>query len=444
MKRDLFFLIFTGVLFGAMVVFFTCLPRSRYSELERRELARPPQLTFENLKSGQYMADVSHWFSDTEPHRDRFMEAHLQLKDMLAWHPATQEETVKFHGPAVVQAEVPEVHVPTDAELEAEERSFGEYDYEGEDDGVAKIANAGIIVTGDGDSVRAMMVYGGSATGDSPFAQTANTYAERLGDSVQVYAMAIPTSIEFYCPRSVRKHTQSEGAAIANMYSQLSDKVHAVDVYTPLGEHASEDIYLRTDHHWAPLGAYYAAQKFAKVARTDFRPISRYNRETVRNYVGTMYGYSKDISVRNAPEDFVYYTPRDSAYETTYIDYRLDSLYNVAGESKPYKGKFFYKFKDGSSAAYQTFMGGDQKFVHVHTDAGNGRRLVIIKDSFGNALPGYLFGSFEDIYVVDFRYYTHDLGAMIRENGITDVLIALNVFNANSRGVSRKIANLLH
>ena len=444
MKRDVIFLIFTGVLFGFMVVFFTCFKRSSYSELERRELAKMPELTIESVKTGQYMSDVSHWFSDTEPCRDQFMEAHLQLKGLLAWRPTTDEETVTFHGPAVVADAEPEVHVPTDAELEAAERNIGEYDDEGLDDGVAKIGNAGIIVAGDGDSVRAMMVYSGSATGDSPFAQAVNTYAERLGDSVQVYAMAIPTSIEFYCPRSVRKHTRSEGAAIANMYLQLDDKVRAVDVYTPLGDHASENIYLRTDHHWAPLGAYYAAQKFAKVARTDFRPLSRYNRETVRNYVGTMYGYSKDISVRNAPEDFVYYTPRDSGYETTYIDYRLDSAYNVIGESKPYKSRYFFKFKDGSSAAYQTFMGGDQKFTHVHTDADNGRRLVIIKDSFGNALPGYLFGSFEDIYVVDFRYYKHDLSEMIRENGITDVLISLNVFNANSRGVSRKIANLLH
>ena len=37
------------------------------------------------------------------------------------------------------------------------------------------------------------------------------------------------------------------------MYAHLSDSVKAVDIYTALGKHAKEDIFLRTDHHWAPL-----------------------------------------------------------------------------------------------------------------------------------------------------------------------------------------------
>ena len=74
--------------------------------------------------------------------------------------------------------------------------------------------------------------------------------------------------------------------------------------------------------------------------------------------------------------------------------------------------------------AYCTFMGGDSKIVKVETNAGTGRKLVILKDSFGNALPPFLFASFDEIHVVDMRYFTHNMVEYVNENGITDILFA--------------------
>lgn len=443
MKRDAIFLIITGTLFVGLTILFTLFPRSEFSELERRELAKFPEFDAQKLTSGKYTDEISKWFSDTEPYRDMFMTASMRIKEMQAWHPGNGEEQVTFHAADGPQDSPEEKHVPTAEELEEAERNIGEFDNGAADDGVAKVAHAGIIVTGKKPNVRAMMVYGGGTPEHSPYAEMVNSYTEKLPANVKVYAMVIPTSIAYYCPSSVKGRTKSQAASISNMYEQLDPKAHAVDVFTPLGQHSKEDIYLRTDHHWAPLGAYYAAQKFAQVAKTPFRDIKQYNKVVVRNYVGTMYGYSKDISVRDAPEDFVYYTPRDTTYLTTVTDYQVGSDFKITSSGKPHKGKFFYTFKDGSKSAYLTFMGGDQKLVHVKTGTKNGRKLVIIKDSFGNALPGYLFGSFEDIHVVDFRYFPHNLQEYIKDNGITDVLIALNVFNAYNNSALKKIKGLL-
>ena len=132
-----------------------------------------------------------------------------------------------------------------------------------------------------------------------------------------------------------------------------------------------------------------------------FRDLSSYDRKVVHGYVGSMYGYSQDIAVKNAPEDFVYYVPRDVTYTTTYINYTIDDEYRVIGMGKPYKSVFFYRYKDGSGGAYCTFMGSDTKITCVRTSTKNGRRLMILKDSFGNAIPGYLFYSFEEIHVID-------------------------------------------
>ena len=119
-------------------------------------------------------------------------------------------------------------------------------------------------------------------------------------------------------------------------------------------------------------------------------------------------------------------------YTTTYIDYKIDENYRVIGMGRPYKSIFFYKYKDGSGGAYCTFMGSDTRITHVQTSTHNGRKLLILKDSFGNALPGYLFYSFEDIYVVDSRYFTKNMVDYVHENQITDILFANNIFKAYS------------
>ena len=51
----------------------------------------------------------------------------------------------------------------------------------------------------------------------------------------------------------------------------------------------------------------------------------------------------------------------------------------------------------------------------------------MLKDSFGNAIPGYLFGSFEEIHVIDFRYFTYNIKDYVDEHGITDILVANNI-----------------
>ena len=52
-----------------------------------------------------------------------------------------------------------------------------------------------------------------------------------------------------------------------------------------------------------------------------------------------------------------------------------------------------------------------------------------MKDSFGNALPGYMFYSFSEVHVIDFRYNNKNIADYVRRNGITDVLFAFNMFN---------------
>jgi len=421
-----------ALLLGILTVFYV-LPRPTFSELERRELTEQPawpSWESDSLRSGQYTAEVARWFSDTEPFREQLLQLSMLIDRYMGLKLGSRDEQVTFHAADQQSnegADAEELGITNDREIEA-------YENKQNADEAAKIAGAGIIVCGPEGQVRAMSAYHGT-NGGSKYAQVCNEYKRAFPD-VNVYCMVIPTAVEYYCPDAAKSSTKSELTTIRNTYSLLDDSVKAVDIYTVLGNHASEDIFLRTDHHWAPLGAYYAAERFAKVAGVPYRPLSAYNREVVHGFVGTMYGYSHDISVRQSPEDFVYYTPKDSDYETTYVVYTVDKSYRVTDEAAAYRGQFFGHFKDGSSAAYCVFMGGDSKITQVRTSQKNGRRVLILKDSFGNALVGYLFGSFEEVHVVDGRYFTKNMREYVEQNGITDILFCNNVFKVYGGGAN--------
>lgn len=306
-----------------------------------------------------------------------------------------------------------------------------------------RIARRGIIIAQADSLVRAMEPFGGSAASGKAYAGVVNSYKRALGDSVAVYCMPIPTAVEFYCPAAAAGNTRPERPVMDSLLAGLAPGVVAVDVYGVLKEHSSERIYSRTDHHWAPLGAYYAAREFAARAGTPFAPLSGYERRVVSRYVGSMYTFSRDPAVKASPEEFVYYVPRGVDYEATATVYRLGRGRRVVGEQGPEPSDFFVSYPDGARDAYCTFMGGDLRTVRVATSTRNGRRLMILKDSYGNALPGYLFHSFEEIHVVDFRYFTRSIRQYVSEHRITDVLFANNMMHACLPGTHRAYAGML-
>lgn len=292
-------------------------------------------------------------------------------------------------------------------------------------------ARRGILLVGNGDTLRALEPFKGSTQGIEAYSEAVNEYAANLPENINIYCMPVPTAVAYYCPESAQRYTASPRSAMLDLFRRLDSRVIPVDIYPTLGQHASEPIYSRTDHHWAPLGAYYAAGCFASVAGAPFRLLSDFEEHSVPGYVGTMGKFSADKAVANAPEDFTYYTPLDTDYRVNYVEYNIRrpkgaTIGTVTGESDPHEGPFFYSSFSGA-ASYLTFMGGDARLTHVTTSANTGRRLMILKDSFGNALPPYLFAAFDEIHVVDCRYFTRNIVDYVNEHNISDVLFVNNM-----------------
>ena len=93
--------------------------------------------------------------------------------------------------------------------------------------------------------------------------------------------------------------------------------------------------------------------------------------------------------------------------------------------------------------SYGVFLGGDYPLTIIKTDVNNGRKLVIIKESYGNAPATYIASGFEETYVVDERYYDGNLAELVESRGITDILIINNCAAANTNVHIANIESLL-
>ena len=286
--------------------------------------------------------------------------------------------------------------------------------------------------------VRSMAAHNTNPAGARNIAAALNRYAEDLkSENVRIYSVLAPDQGEYYMPDMVGTKG-NEQKTIEIVAENAAPGVTVVFVDDVLKNHVDEHIYSYTDHHWAPLGGFYAAEALAKAAGVPFRPLSDYEEVVTHGYVGTMPRFSGDSQIKNYPEDFVYYLPPEG-YEAEFINYKVSNGKTVS-EGAPHKDVFFKKFKEGSESSYCVFMGGDYCNVKVRNTGGpKDRKVLLVKDSFGNAVASNLFGSFEEVHVIDFRYFPHNLIDYIRENGITDVAFV----NSLSIGISPNCVNRL-
>ncbi len=421
-----------SLLSGVVVVVAVVLllaPRSTISYEENRLLAEKPKFSLTSLLDGSYTSGWSEYYNDTVPFRSKLKKT---ISAMMQWTGVQSEEDTVFFGNVsqvkkktttpVVTTESVETTVAVAAAGNDETNTEPAVTTtvvtttEDPNDEPAAEIGEGIIL----DHKRAVCVYGGSFSVGQDYAETLNAYQQDLGSDVQVYSLVAPTAVSYYLPEEYANYTASETENIDNINSYLNG-VKPVDAYNALKPHTAEAIYARTDHHWLPLGAYYAAEAFAKVADVPFASLSDYDTATKKDYVGSMYTYTESAVLLDNPEEFTYYIPKNK-YKTTYYSTSF---------TDPTEGDLLMNL-DGydNSMYYLVFMGGDDKITHVETDCKNGRTLVIFKDSYGNALVPCLTSSFENIYVCDMRYFELNAIDFCKQVGCTDLLFAMNTFSA--------------
>ena len=225
------------------------------------------------------------------------------------------------------------------------------------------------------------------------YAKVVNSVAAAL-PSVQVYNAVIPTMAEFYGPQELYTDQIS---GIRKIYKNLDESVIPVNVVKEMWPHADEHLYFTTDHHWTQRGAYYAYKAFMKQKGNDVADLSEFPQKNVEGFIGSwMYSLSGtpgESALTSNKETMERFMPIVKYSGGVYLDMYMKN-----------------KWRDSEVIAlnddkYTTFIGGDMPLIKYTTDIKNGEKLVIIKESFGNAFATWAVNNYEEVYIIDPRQW---------------------------------------
>lgn len=243
---------------------------------------------------------------------------------------------------------------------------------------------------------------------------------------VRVFALLAPTRIEFYGPEEYRtgSHSQKRGIEIA--YAAMGDKVVRVNAYDSIKAHTQEYLYFRTDHHWTARGAYHAYEAFCAAAGLPApKPLSAHETARLDGFVGSMYRYTQSEKLKNNPDYVEVFYPTVEASGQFYSTPAMNDGKNLRIIST--------KINDPASK-YMAFIQGDKPLIKMTTNVGNGQKILLIKESYGNAFAPFLLENYSEVYVLDPRQegvQGMNLPQFLRDNGIQNVLF-LNYMMAPS------------
>lgn len=274
------------------------------------------------------------------------------------------------------------------------------------------------------------LFYGGEESA-LDYASVISSLSDQLS-GIRVFSMVVPNHSEFGLPERVREQygCSSQRENIAAIYGALSSSVIPVDCYDRLNLHNDEPIYYNTDTHWSSLGAYYAYTVFAETAGVEAAELESFEKSSYPGFTGYLEYATSESCLSENPDTIDVYDPRFSyTCEVSYDGLSFDQYEEMNGHD--------------ASMGYTMFFHGDNGCVRVkNMDLSTGRKLAVVKDSYGNALGPFLTASFDEVHLIDFRYFEPNLKDYMAENGITDLLFFNNAMSANTYDRQQEIAGL--
>ena len=372
-------LLFGSFMLIAFVIGLLVFLRPTVSETEKRELAKFPDFSVDAFLSGEYFSDVTAWYADTYPGREGLIGFNQAIRSLF--------------GIRTVQI-IPSNPGVTPSPSNPSSGTNGPLD----NTPIEKLGS--VYVKGN----TAYELYGENRANSERYAALIAKAAAQLEGVSTVYGMVVPlsSSVNLSEKELDRVNASDAADAIARMYAGMSG-VKTVNIYDTLRAHNSEYLYFRTDHHWTALGAYYTYTEFCGAAGLAPIPLDARQKHEFEGFLGTLYAdagnppklaQTPDVVeawVPNGTND-IYITDRNgvrSRYRGGVVRTDTDSFYQNA------------------ASKYNCFIMGDNPLSEIHNESiTDGSSIIVVKESFGNALVPFLVDHYEYVYVVDYRYFT--------------------------------------
>ena len=250
------------------------------------------------------------------------------------------------------------------------------------------------------------------------------SYVSRLAESaeVPVYLGLIPSAAEIWRDRLPRGAESWDQAAFIARGLEL-EGVEPIDFLTALRDHAGErtweGIFYRTDHHWTTLGAYYG---YAALMEALGRGGEVPEPEAVR---------ARDLPVSNGFQGTLYSQSGIHWLEPDSIEFWVEeSGLTVTSwrDGTPKEAGLYDWDYLGKKDKYSAFLGGNQPLCVVKNPEGKGK-LLVIRDSYADSLAPFLALRFEEVHLLDPRYYRYSAAKYAEDKGLDAIAVVYSVPN---------------
>ena len=350
--------LFCGFL-TVMTVLYCALPKSGFSETEKRELADFPEFSWETLKTGQFGTEIETYMADHMPGRSFFVGLGAYY-DLLSGRQVTKDIYVAENKRLV---EAPLRWDPAQIEKNLK-------------------------------------------------------YIQKLADKLEmpVDLMIVPSAGYIYRDGIQNLHGEyMDDAIISSIYqqAQTNSNLRTIPLMGHFDNHSDTfRLYYRTDHHWTSYGAYEAYAFYMESIGRE--PVERNAFE-----VELHHGFRGSTYSRSA----LWLTPAED------VELWKGSDLTVTVGENTYDSPFFPD-RLQEADMYTVFLDGNQPLVRIRNEANAGKgKLLVVRDSYANCIGPMLAESYEEVIMIDLRYYKMSASALCQAEGIDNVLVLYSLSN---------------
>ncbi|MEG2307038.1 MAG: DHHW family protein [Erysipelotrichaceae bacterium] len=208
---------------------------------------------------------------------------------------------------------------------------------------------------------------------------------------------------------------------------QIKEQVSCMDVDATLQKHVKEPIFYKSDHHLTTLGGKYVFEDYMALKQIPLKEITFEKHISNAHFVGSL---SNKIGFKQIDDPIELFISNNDPTQV---------VVNYVEEQKK-TTSFYDASKQFSTSAYDVFLSGNHPYIKISTSALEDRRLLILKDSFANCMLPFLAPYYNEIHVIDPRYYFGDINELMVDEAVNEVLI---IANANTFFADSSLQELL-
>ena len=371
------------------------------SDNENRMLAEPPPFSLSGFFSGEFAGKFEAFTGDRIAFRDEYLRVSKRISavynttifqnddDIIVLDAQTggeEPEPAPTKTPDVTPSGNPEIS-PNESEPPQTPTPVPDEPFE----------QQGSILMAHG---RLFEEYRYSANKTAAYTDAINSLFEACGKP-QTYVIMPPTAALLYVPENKKDLTLDQKHSLDYVRDNLNGPIF-LDLRDSFTEHKDEDIYFKCDHHWTGLGAYYAYSEYMKALGMMPTAISEYESGARLGFRGSLYKailkFPQSDYFESNPDEVRYYFPLNAAEATKYDNSAMKNGVKMTVINPYY---------DNDSNLYCIFL-EDAPLLYMHSPIGNGKSIMVVRDSYGHAFLPFLADNFEHIYAVEPRYFNKD------------------------------------